>query len=115
VLHLSDRKYNQLDIGRWTLHFGDPRLERQYKIIMSKLVSRKFKYIYFFFLVVFGGYILGQSILTEEASYTYSRLGVFLGFLVLSISLFTYQFQTFYFEITFFVKIFEISSSLTPF
>jgi len=112
MLHLSDRKYNQLDIGRWTLHFGDPRLERQYKIIMSKLVSRKFKYIYFFFLLVFGGYILGQSILTEEASYTYSRLGVFLGFLVLSVGLFTYQFRTFYFEITFFLTLLVYSAKI---
>ena len=111
MLHISDRKYNQLDIGRWTLKFGDLRLERQYRIIMSKLVAQKFIYIYYFFLLVFAGYIIGQSVLAKDASYTYSRLGVFLGFLVLSVGLFTYQFRILYFEITFLVIFFFISKS----
>lgn len=104
MINPADRSLNELDIKQMTLRFGDMRLERQYKNIMSRLGVKNFIIIYFALLITFGGYALGASLLIEEAEYSFSRLGVFLGFLAIGVGLFTKPFKAYYFELTFIVK-----------
>ena len=91
------------------------RLERKYKMIMSKLIAKNFRIIYFAILIAFGGYILGTSLLVEEDVYSLSRLGVFLGFLVLGAVLFVKPYQAFYYELTFIVSFLFLSKLISQF
>ena len=105
MLHPADKNINELGIRKWNLKFIDSRMERHYKIQMTKFTAFYFRMIYVLLVFVFGFYILGQSIETKEHVYTYSRLGVFLGFVVIGIPIFTPFFQIHYFEIALVVTV----------
>lgn len=105
VLSPADQNANQLGLRKYTLTFVDKRMEKQYKLITARKAKRSSQIIYGLAILVYGGYSLGQSLLLKDDVYTFSRLGVFIGFVLFGFLLTTDFYRTQYFNVTLFVSV----------
>ena len=105
MLSAADVNLNALTMDKVTLKFTDALMEKYFKEICSKDAIKYSKLVFYLFLMIFGGYSLGQAILTRDLLYGYSRLGVFMGFALISIIFATDFYKAYYEKIVFMVKI----------
>ena len=105
MLSPADQNVNQLGIRKYRLNFYDTRMERQYRIMTSRKALKLSKVLYPIALVIFGAYALGEALLIKDQIYNFSRMGVFVGFLLFGFLIYTDIYRTHYFDVTFFVSI----------
>jgi len=103
----------ELKLSPLTLEFKDKKLaEKRYSLVTARQASYWARILYPIFLIIYGGYILGASILEEESTYGFSRFSVFLGFLCFGIILYTDFYRVYYFKLTLFYVFGAISLKL---
>lgn len=104
MLSPADQNANQLGLRKYHLTFLDRRMEKQYRLVTSREALKYSRIAYLVGLIFFGGYSLGQSLILKDDVYTYSRMGVFLGFALFIFVLYTEVYRTKYFSVTFLVR-----------
>ncbi len=105
MLSPADQNVNQLGLKKYQLAFLDRRMEKQYKLMTSRKAIKLSRFIYPVFLMIFGGYALGEGILLKDEVYSFSRMGVFIGFFLVGCVLYTDLYRRRYFDITLFVSL----------
>ena len=104
MLSPADQNVNQLGLRKYQLTFIDKRMEKQYRLITSRKALKLAKVVYAISLLVYGGYSLGEALIMKDQVYGFSRLGVFVGFLIFGCLLFTDFYRAQYYEMTLFVR-----------
>lgn len=107
---ISPADDENLALKKWTLEYNNrPGHEKRYNMIIAKQATKWARIIYPFAWLIYGGYLLGQSILEGQASYGFSRFAVWLGFFVFGLILYVDFYRLHYFKITGFYIFFAIA------
>jgi hypothetical protein len=112
VLSPADRNAAKIGMGKYTLKFTDKKLERRYMITYIKDNWKRLRKIYFLLVIYFGTFILGEGIVAFQKEYTFSRLGVFIGFLATGGLFFTSIIRQKYFQSTMVVMVLAMITKL---
>lgn len=89
-----------------------PAHEKRYNMTISKQATTYARIYYPLLWILYGGYLLGQSLIEEKAAYSFSRFIVFFCFFVFGLIIYTDFYRIYFNKITLFYILIAIALKL---